>query len=45
MLKAQVNSLKKELATTKSERVAANAEAKSTLKQMKFISIDAMLHA
>ena len=45
MLKAQVDSLKKELANEKAENVAIKAELESTLNKMKFIAVDAILQA
>ena len=44
-LEAQVDSLKKELVVFESKCVAAKVEAEFTLKQIKFTSIDATLHA
>lgn len=44
-MNAQVDSLKKELAASESDCVAAKGEAESTLKQMKFVAVDATLHA
>ena len=44
MLKGQVDSLKKELANSDVECVAAKAELESTMNKMKFIAMDNTLH-
>ena len=41
----QVDSLKEELAKERAENVAIKAELESTLNKLKFIAIDAILHA
>ena len=45
MLKAQIDSLKKELANSDAECVAAKAEVESTMNKMNFIAVDATFHA
>ena len=45
MQSSQFDSLKKELANEKAENVAVKAKLESTLNKMKFIAIDAILHA
>ena len=45
MQSSQVDSLKKELANEKAENVAVKVELESTLNKMKFIVVDAILHA
>ena len=45
MQSSQVDSLKKELANEKAQNAAVKVELESTLNKMKFIVVDAILHA